>query len=71
MLPHLFYREDDFRPADTFWEPYRLTRAFYAEVSDRDSFKSYCQWYAQTAAQNRADLETMRRETNWLAWFRA
>ena len=42
---------------------------FYQEVRTRSEFKSYCEWYYQTAAENRRELQKMRGELNIMGWF--
>lgn len=50
-------------------EASQTTREFYQEVQHRQKFADYCQWYAQTAQENRRDLEKMRGEANIFSWF--
>jgi hypothetical protein len=48
---------------------HQLTYEFRAEVQYRDEFQRYCQWYYQTAAQHRQELEQMRGDINLLGLF--
>ena len=48
---------------------YEITFEFSREVQQRQAFDAYCQWYEQTAMENRRDLQQMRREINILGWF--
>jgi hypothetical protein len=43
---------------------------FYREVQTRSEFQLYCEWYYQTAAENRRELQKMRGEINIMGWFR-
>lgn len=43
---------------------------FYQEVQTRSEFQLYCQWYDQTAAENKEQLQKMRGELNIMGWFR-
>ena len=43
---------------------------FYREVKVRSEFAMYCQWYKDTAKNNRQELEKMRGELNIFQWFR-
>ncbi len=45
------------------------TVQFYREVSDRQAFEAYCQWYYDLAERNRQDLEQMAGEVNIWGWF--
>jgi hypothetical protein len=47
----------------------QISHQFYHEVRARTEFQTYCQWYRDTAAQNRRDLEKMRGELNIMQWF--
>lgn len=49
---------------------YQTTHEFYEEVKYRQAFDDYCQWYYAVAEQHRRELETMRREINFMSWFR-
>jgi hypothetical protein len=42
---------------------------FYREVRYREAFEQYCQWYAETAAENQRDLAQMQRELNLFGWL--
>jgi hypothetical protein len=46
-----------------------LAYEFRHEVQQRQAFADYCAWYAAIAQEHRADLEKMRRETNFLRFF--
>lgn len=48
---------------------YALTRDFYREVEHRAAFDDYCDWYYRTAATNRAELQRMQGDINFLGWF--
>ena len=48
---------------------HQAAQDFRLEVEYREQFEAHCQWYYQTAAENRADLAQMRREANLLGWF--
>jgi hypothetical protein len=49
---------------------HQTTHEFYYEVKTRSEYNRYCQWYYQTAAENRRDLAKMRGELNIMSWFR-
>lgn len=49
---------------------HQAAQEFRLEVEHRENLESYCEWYYQTAAENRQTLEQMQRELNILAWFR-
>lgn len=48
---------------------HQTAQDFRLEVEYREKFEAHCQWYDQTAAENRATQAQMRREANLLAWF--
>ncbi|MEL6222100.1 MAG: hypothetical protein AAFQ57_03335 [Cyanobacteria bacterium J06626_14] len=48
---------------------HQLTYDFYSEVSYRQEFDAYCQWYEETAAKHRAEAESMKNDINILGWF--
>jgi hypothetical protein len=48
---------------------HQITFEFYDEVRFREAFEDYCQWYQQVAQQHQRELETMRRDINFFAWF--
>lgn len=49
---------------------HQAAQAFRLEVEYREQLEAHCQWYYQTAAENRATLARMRREINLRAWWR-
>jgi hypothetical protein len=49
---------------------HQAAQEFRLEVEHRDQLEAHCQWYYQTAAENRQTLSQMQREPNILAWFR-
>mgnify|MGYP006272343649 CR=1 FL=1 len=57
--------------ADQTFANYQTTSEFYREVSYRQDFERYCQWYYMTAERHRQELKKMRKETNFLSWFRS
>ncbi len=67
-----YLRPRSLEPAQDVIEYLALHQAaqdFRLEVEHRENLEAYCQWYYQTAAENRATLAQMQRETNLLAWF--
>lgn len=50
-------------------QAHQITREFYQEIEYRQEFEAYCQWYDQIAAQNRRDLQQMRKEFNFFRLF--
>ncbi|MEB3210293.1 MAG: hypothetical protein VKL39_03020 [Leptolyngbyaceae bacterium] len=50
-------------------EAHQLTYEFYSEVSYRQDFDAYCQWYYDTAAQHRAEADSMKHDLNIFGWF--
>jgi hypothetical protein len=67
-----YLRPRSLEPAQDVIEYLALHQAaqdFRLEVEHRENLDAYCQWYYQTAAENRATLARMQRETNLLAWF--
>lgn len=48
---------------------HQTAQDFRLEVAYREQFEAHCQWYSQTAAENRATLAKMRSEANLLARF--
>jgi hypothetical protein len=56
-------------PIDEMIATHQVSREFYREVHYRQDFQRYCQWYRETAAANRRDLERMKGELNILGWF--
>ncbi|BCL39122.1 hypothetical protein [Nostoc sp. MS1] len=56
--------------AEETFAVYQTTHQFYYEVQKRSEFEQYCQWYYETAEQNRRELERMRGEVNIFSWFR-
>jgi hypothetical protein len=57
-------------PADEIFALIRFSQAFYQETDYRQAHKRHCQWYAETAAQNRAEFSTLKRGFKLLRWFR-
>ena len=55
--------------AEEVFAVYQTTVDFYQEVETRSEFKSYCEWYYTTAAENKKDLAKMRGELNIMGWF--
>jgi hypothetical protein len=56
-------------PADEIFALIRLSQAFYQEIDYRQAHKQHCQWYAETAARNRAELCTLKQRFRLLRWF--
>jgi len=56
--------------ADETFAAYQETSEFYREISYRQEFERYCQWYYMTAERHRQDLKKMKREVNIFSWFR-
>lgn len=56
--------------AEETFATFQTTSEFYREVSYRQEFERYCQWYYMKAEHHRQDLKKMRKETNFLSWFR-
>jgi hypothetical protein len=50
-------------------EAHLLTQKFYQEVTYREEFQAYCQWYKETAQQNQRELKKMRGDLNIFSWF--
>lgn len=48
---------------------HHVSREFHREVSGREDFAAYCQWYRETAERHRQELETMRGDLNVFGWF--
>ena len=48
----------------------QIAYEFRRETQYRDDFEAYCQWYYETAAQNRADLAAMQTDIPFFSWFR-
>ncbi|GAB4430686.1 MAG: hypothetical protein D6742_10095 [Cyanobacteria bacterium J069] len=42
---------------------------FHREVRYREAFEQYCQWYAETAAENQRDYAKMQQELNIVGWL--
>jgi len=49
---------------------YQVSREFYQEVQYRQNFERHCQWYQQTAALHRQEVQKMQQDINILGWFR-
>lgn len=47
-----------------------LAREFNHEVYQRQAFQDYCHWYRETAHQTQREHEKLKRDFNFLAWFR-
>ncbi|MBO9997537.1 MAG: hypothetical protein J7641_00795 [Cyanobacteria bacterium SID2] len=56
-------------PIDNRIAVHHVTREFHREVEYRSDFESYCQWYYETAAKHRQELEKMQGDINILGWF--
>ena len=56
--------------ADETFAVYQATNQFYREVTYRQEFERYCQWYYTTAERHRQELKKMRNDINILGWFR-
>jgi len=50
-------------------ERHHVTREFHREVHYRQDFQAHCQWYRETAARHRQELEKMRGDINVFGWF--
>jgi hypothetical protein len=50
-------------------EAHQLTYEFYTEVSYREDFEAYCQWYYDTAERHRAEAESMKHDLNIFGWL--
>lgn len=48
---------------------HQAAQEFRLEVDYRQQFDAYCQWYYQTAAENRANLLQMQGEINLRGWL--
>lgn len=57
-------------PADEIFALIRFSQGFYQETDYRQNHKRHCQWYAETAAQNRAEFSAMKQDFKLLRWFR-
>jgi hypothetical protein len=57
-------------PADEIFALIRFSQAFYQETDYRQAHKCHCQWYAETAARNRAEFSTLKEGFKFLRWFR-
>ncbi|MGL6284055.1 MAG: hypothetical protein ACRC2J_16755 [Microcoleaceae cyanobacterium] len=57
------------QPASAILQVQQVTQEFYREVESRQEFVKYCQWYYETAAKHRQELNTMRSDINILSWF--
>jgi hypothetical protein len=70
MLDHLFSpRTATNEEVYQVLELQQLAQAFRHEVVERQAFENYCQWYDETAQQNKADLATMQSEINLFGYF--
>lgn len=70
MLPHELQNFlSQTNPTAEILQRQYLTRQFYQEVSDRQEFERYCQWYYETAERHQKELEKMRGDINFFAWF--
>lgn len=69
MLNHLRWITIAPQPLSEAIVTYALTRDFYREVEYRAEFEDYCNWYYETAAANRAELQRMQGDLNFLGWF--
>lgn len=56
-------------PTIEIFEVYQVSQEFYREVQAREELKEYCDWYYETARQNRQELETLRKDINMMGWF--
>lgn len=54
---------------DESFATHQLTGQFYREIEYRQEFERYCQWYYETAALHRQELQKMRSELNIFRWF--
>lgn len=57
-------------PADEIFALICFSQAFYQETGYRQAHKCHCQWYAKTAAQNRAEFHNLKQGFKLLRWFR-
>lgn len=56
--------------ADETFAAYQATSEFYQEITYRQEFERYCQWYYTTAERHRQELKKMKSEANIFGWFR-
>ena len=56
-------------PAYDFFATHQLTYEFRQEVQYRENFKSYCEWYRNTAAKHQQEVAKMDRDINIFGWF--
>lgn len=56
--------------ADERFAVYQATNQFYREVTYRQEFERYCQWYYTTAERHRQELQKMQSDINIFGWFR-
>ena len=54
---------------DEIFATHHVSGEFYREVQYRQELERYCQWYYETAAQHRQELQRMRSEINIFGWF--
>lgn len=56
-------------PMMEIFETHLLARQFYQEVTHREEFQAYCQWYRETAQQHQQELAKMQGDLNIFGWF--
>ncbi|HEY9852232.1 MAG TPA: hypothetical protein V6D28_22350 [Leptolyngbyaceae cyanobacterium] len=56
--------------ADEMFAAYQATNQFYREITYRQEFERYCQWYYTTAEHHRQELKKMQSDINILGCFR-
>jgi len=56
-------------PATETFQLYQTTQDFYQEVTYREEFKNYCQWYYMIAEQHQQELQKMRGDLNIFGFF--
>ncbi|MCW6036851.1 hypothetical protein K4A83_11340 [Spirulina subsalsa FACHB-351] len=48
---------------------HQLAYEFRREREQREEWRDYCAWYAETAQKHQAELKKMRRDINLFGWF--
>ncbi|MEM9818635.1 MAG: hypothetical protein AAF827_19800 [Cyanobacteria bacterium P01_D01_bin.6] len=55
-------------PVEVF-ELHQMAYDFHQEVDSREAFEAYCDWYEQTAACHRQELDAMKHDIDLLGMF--
>lgn len=71
MLPHHFQRFEPQNPYATWeiLESHQLSYDFHRELKHRQAFAEYCQWYHETAQQNKQELAKMNQDFSLFRFF--